>query len=218
MAPDILSGTVPPCGVAIQMPVQVLPAAFKLVTDKPNTVQPYTHGELLVFFLHLAAAGAFLGQRLMVQGERQHDICPDFPGVQRPIKPPKLNRMVPMKQAVQVEEVVTARVVMAGAVSGVFLIPDGLDLLKGFGLLFVQPLHQIGVHLLAVMHPLRRNLKGLIEQVIVRIDDVDEVADASWRMARAVQMDVDAAGMVGKPSGFAEPPCQSLHRVNIFPV
>ena len=38
----------------------------------------------------------------------------------------------------------------------------------------------------------------------MRIDDVDEVADTSGCMVGAVEMDVDAAGLVDKSSGFSE--------------
>ena len=67
MAPDILFGTIPPGGIAVQVLVEMLPAALELIADKTDAVQPNTHGELLIFFLHLAVAGAFLRERLMVQ-------------------------------------------------------------------------------------------------------------------------------------------------------
>ena len=52
----------------------------------------------------------------------------------------------------------------------------------------------------------------------MRVDDVDEVADASRGVGSSVEMDMDAAGLVRKSSGFPEPSCQSLQLVNIFPV
>lgn len=52
----------------------------------------------------------------------------------------------------------------------------------------------------------------------MRIDNVYEVADASRGVGNSVEMDMDAAGLVRKSSGFSEPPCQSLHPVNILPV
>ena len=94
MAPDILFGTIPPGGIAVQVLVEMLPAALELIADKTDAVQPHPHSKLLIFFLHLAVAGAFLCQRLMVQGERQHDICPDFPGMERAVEAPQFHRMV----------------------------------------------------------------------------------------------------------------------------
>lgn len=52
----------------------------------------------------------------------------------------------------------------------------------------------------------------------MRIDNVYEVADASRGMVGSVEMDMDTAGLVRKSAGFPEPPCQSLHPVNILPV
>jgi len=100
MAPDILPGTIPPGGIAVQVLVEMLPAALELVANEPDTVQPNSHGELLIFFLHLAVAGAFLCQRLMIERECQHDICPDFPGMERAVEAPKFHRMIAMEEAV----------------------------------------------------------------------------------------------------------------------
>lgn len=107
--------------------------------------------------------GAFLGQRLMVKGKGKHHIRPDFPGVERAVEAPQLHGMAAVEEAVQVEEVVAAVVVVATAVPSIFLIPDILKPLHGFWLFPINPLHQPQVHLLAVAHPLRCNLQCLIE-------------------------------------------------------
>lgn len=49
-------------------------------------------------------------------------------------------------------------------------------------------------------------------------DDVDKVADAPYGMLCPVQVDVDAAGTVGKAPGFPQPPDQPLQGVDILPV
>lgn len=141
------------------MLVEMLPAALELVTDESDAVQPNTHGELLIFFLHFAVTGAFLCQRLMVQGERQHDICPDFPGMERAVEAPKLYRMVAMEEAVQIEKMIAAGVVVAAAASRIVLIPNGFYLWERPWLYLVHPFYQNSVHFLAVTHPLRRNLQ-----------------------------------------------------------
>ncbi len=52
----------------------------------------------------------------------------------------------------------------------------------------------------------------------MRVDNVDEVTDTSRRVVRTIQMNMDAAGLVGESPGFAEPPRQGLYLANVFPV
>ena len=123
--------------------------------------------------------------------------------MQGAVEAPQLYRVVAMEETVEIEEVVAAVMVMGVAVAPVTLVPDTLDLREGLGLDAVHPLHQIGVHLLAVAHPLRCDLQGFVEQIVVAGDDVDKVADAPRCVAGAVKVDVDAAGLVGKPARLA---------------
>ena len=218
MAPDILAGAVAPGGIAVQVLVEMFPAAFELVTDKTDAVQVDPHGKLLIFLLDFVVAGTFLGQSLVVQGQGEHHVCPDLPGMERPIKAPELHGMVAVEEAVQVEEVVAALMVVAVPAPGIFLVPDILKLLHGSGLCLVHPLHQPQVRLLAVAHPFRCDLQRLVEQVIMAGDDVDEVADAPYGMSLPIQVDMDAAGSVGKPPSLAQAAQQPLQGVDILPV
>lgn len=118
--------------------------------------------------------------------------------MQRPIEAPELYGVVAIEEAVQIEEMVAAVVVVPVPAPPVAFVPDALDLRKGFWFYPVHPLYQIGVHLFAVAHPLRRNLQGFVEQVVVAGDDVDKVADTARRVVGTVQMDVDAAGVIGE--------------------
>lgn len=93
----------------------MFPATLELVTNKSDAVQPHTHGELLIFLLDFAVTGAFLRQRLMVECERQHDICSDFPGMERAVETSEFHRMVTMEETVQIKKVITALVVMTVA-------------------------------------------------------------------------------------------------------
>ena len=102
---------------------------------------------------------------------------------------------------------ITTLMVVTVPASRIVFVPDGLYLLQCLWLHLIHPLYENRVHFLALAHPLRRNLQSLIEQVVVRVDDVDKIVDASGRMACPVKMDVDAAGLVGKSPGFAEPSC-----------
>ena len=93
----------------------MFPATLELVTNKSDAVQPHTHGELLIFLLDFAVTGAFLRQRLMVECERQHDICSDFPGMERAVETSEFHRVVAMKKAVQVQKMIAALMVMTVA-------------------------------------------------------------------------------------------------------
>lgn len=156
----------------------MLPAILKLFPDKPDPVEIGPHGEALIFLLHLLVTGVLLCERLMIERQCQHDVGSDFPGVKCAVEAPKLYGMMAMKEAVQIEEVVAAAVVVLSAPPPVLFVPDGLNLLEGLRLEQIHLFHQIGVHFLAVLHPLRRNLQCFVEKVVVAGDDVDEVADA----------------------------------------
>lgn len=52
----------------------------------------------------------------------------------------------------------------------------------------------------------------------MRVDDIHEIADAPWRMAGSVEMDVDAAGLIRKSPSFSQPSRESLYHVNILPI
>ncbi len=49
-----------------------------------------------------------------------------------------------------------------------------------------------------------RSIQSFIKKVVFTGDDVDEVSDAAGRVVFAIQMDVDAAGAVGKGPGASE--------------
>ena len=90
----------------------MFPATLELVTNKSDAVQPHPHSKLLIFLLDFPVTGAFLRQRLMVERESQHDICPDFSGVQCAIEASEFHRMVTMEETMQVKKVITALMVM----------------------------------------------------------------------------------------------------------
>jgi hypothetical protein len=98
---------------------------FKLVADEANAVKVYAHSEFFVFRLGSPTAGALLCQCLMVECQCQHDISPDFSGVQLRIKAAKLNGVIVGKKTVEIEKVVTAVVIMTGTAFAVPFIPDG---------------------------------------------------------------------------------------------
>ena len=115
-----------PTAVTAKVFEQYLPCRFIFLPDKAQPHQEQAHGELLIFLLDFAVTGAFLRQRLMVECERQHDICSDFPGMERAVETSEFHRVVAVEETVQVEEVVTAVMVVAVPVPGILLIPDVL--------------------------------------------------------------------------------------------
>lgn len=113
----------------------------------------------------------------MVHRQGEHDICADLSGMKLAVKTAKLNRVVAMEETMEIEKVVTAVMVVTVAVTAISGVPDFLKLRKGSRLFLVHTLHQIGVHLFAVTHALRLDLKCFVEQIISAGDEVNEIAD-----------------------------------------
>lgn len=181
----------------------MLPAVLELRPDEPDPVEIGPHGETLVFLLHFLVPGVLLSERLMIERQSQHDVCPDLPGVKCAVEPSKLHRAVAMEEAVEIKKMVAATVVvLIASFTPVSLIPDAFDLSKGGGFDPVHAFHEVGIHFLAVAHPLGFDLQCLIEQVVVTGDDVHKIADAARRVVRAIQVDMDATGFIGEASGF----------------
>ena len=111
---------------------------------------------------------------------------------------------------------VAAVVVVGAAAAVVAVVPNVLDRLHGLWLLAVHGFDQLRVHGLAVAYPRGFNLKGFVEEVVLRGDDVHEVADASRRVSRAVQMNVNAAGVVGEAARLAELADKLLQGFNVL--
>lgn len=130
----------------------------------------------------------------------------------------KLDRMVTMEEAMQIEEMVTAVMVVTITVAAITGVPDILQLRESVRLLLIESLHQIGIHLQAIPHPLWFDLKRFIEQIISAGDEVDEVADGSWRVRFSIEMDMDTAGVVSDATSFSDAPDDVLQCSNIFPV
>jgi phosphoribosylformylglycinamidine synthase len=79
------------------------------------------------------------------------------------IESSKFNCMVSGKKAVKVEEMVAAVVVMSASTLAVTFVPNILNLSHRFRLFTVYLLNQNAVHLFAVIHSLRCNLKCFIK-------------------------------------------------------
>ena len=123
-----------------------------------------------------------------------------------------------VEETMQIEKVVAAVMVVTVAVTAISGVPDFLKLRKGSRLFLVHSLHQISVHLFAVAHALRLDLKCFVEQIISTGDEVNEIADASRCVCRSVKMDMDAAGVVCHASRFTQSAHDILKCSNILPV
>ena len=117
-----------------------------------------------------------------------------------------------------IKKVVTAVMVVTIAVTTITGVPDILQLRESVRLLLIEPLYQIGIHLQAIPHPLRLDLKCFIEQIISAGDEVDEVTDGSWRVRFSIKMDMDTAGVVSDTTSFSDAPDNVLQCSDIFPV
>ncbi len=131
--------------------IEMLSATLELVSDEPDAVEIDPHGKLLIFFLNLVVPRTLLAECLMVHGESEHNVRTDFSSVQGAIEATKLNGVVAVEEAVQIEEVVAAVVIMGFPHSTVALIPNALNLCEVFGLDGVKAVHQVAVHLFAMV-------------------------------------------------------------------
>lgn len=116
----------------------MLPAVLELITDKSNTIEVSAHSEPLIFFLDFPVACALLCQGLVVECQSQHDVRPNLPGVKCTVEPSKLHRMVAVEEAVEIEKVVAAAVIVLVALLPIALVPDTLNIRKGCGFSMVH--------------------------------------------------------------------------------
>ncbi len=124
--------------------------------------------------------------------------------MERAVEAPQLHGMVSVEEGVQIQEMVAALVVMGIPVSLVAFVPDALDGTETGRLLAVHGRHKVLVHLLAIPCPVCLYTEGLVEEVVARGDDVHEVADRARGVRCSIEVDVDAAGVVGKGPGLAK--------------
>ena len=119
----------------------MLPTGLKLFADEADPIQIDSHSEFFVFLLYFPVARAFLCQCLMVHRQSKHDICTDLTGVELAVETAKLDRMVAVEEAMQIEEVVTAVMVVTVTVAAITGVPDILQLRESVRLLLIELLH-----------------------------------------------------------------------------
>ena len=99
---------------------------------------------------------------------------------------------------------VSAIVVMGVSASVIAVVPNILDCLKGLRSFSLNGLHKLFIHLFAISHSVGFDLEGFVKEVVFRGDNVDEVFDASYIVVGAVEVNVDAAGVVCESACFCK--------------
>ena len=93
---------------------------------------------------------------------------------------------------------------MTITVTAVAGIPDVLQMSESLWLGVIHFLHQILVHLFAVVHAFGFDLKRLVEKVITTGDEINEVADRFRSVRFSIEMDMDATGVVCHATSFSQ--------------
>jgi hypothetical protein len=138
--------------------------------------------------------------------------------VQLAVESPKLYRVVSREKAVQVEEVVSAGMVMLISGFVVILVPNVSDLLQRFRPPCSDSLDQPCVHGFAISQPFGFYLQSFVKKVVLRSDDIDEVPYAVRGVVRSVKVDMDAAFVVRKSASLAKFPYQFLQGFDVLGV
>ena len=192
------------------------PAGLEFVADEPEAEHPAPESVFLIVRFSLPGRCLLLGQGLMGDGQAELDVCLDFPGVKRPVEKPELDG--PFGEGgMQVQPVVAGAVVMMVPSVRRFLIPEVGDAFQRVRLSPIDVLQEGRVCLPAVpAFPRRIDLEGAVNHVFLARHDVHQVPQGLCREPFGPDMDVDAAGLVGKGPGLAERPHQLLQLRDVF--
>lgn len=191
-------------------------AGLEFVADESEPEHPAPEGIFLIVRFGLPCRGFLLREGLMSDGQAELYVCLDFPGVERPVEKPELDGPFG-KGGMQVQPVVAGAVVMVSPSIGCFLIPEVGDAVQRVRLSPVEVLQEGGVRLPAVpAFPRGVDLEGTVNHVFLACHDVHQVPQGLCREPFSPDMDVDAAGLVGKGTGFAEHPHQFLQLRDVF--
>jgi len=191
-------------------------AGLKFVADESEPEHPAPEGVFLIIRLGLPCRGLLLRESLMGDSQAELDVCLDFPGVKRPVEKPELDGSLG-EGGVQVQPVVAGAVVMMIPSVRRFLIPEVGDAVQGDRLFPVEILQESGVRLPAVpAFPRGVDLESAVNHVFLARHDVHQVPQGLCRELFGPDMDVDAAGLVGKSSGLAKRPHQFLQLRDVF--
>ena len=198
----------------------MLAGGLEFVSDEAQLEEPAAEGVLRVVCLGSRGAGALRGQRLVADRQAELDVALDLPRVEGAVEGAELDGAL-LPHRVEVEQAVAAAVVvLAGVplpVAGV--VPKLREGFHGLGLGEVQPCEEDLVDRPAPAGPpLGVDGQRLGQQVLLRVDDVDQVPEGPGGVAAQPDVDVDAAVCgVGLRAGLAEGAHQRLHRFDVLP-
>ena len=113
---------------------------------------------------------------------------------------------------------VSAVMIVTVTVTAITGIPDVLQMSESLWFGVIHFLHQIFVHLFAVVHTFGFDLKCLVEKVVATGDEINEVADRSRGVRFSVEMDMDAAGAVCHATSFSQAANNILQSSDVFMV
>ena len=77
----------------------MFPAGFEFFANKADPIKIDSHGKLFIFCLDFTVARTLLSECLVIHGQRKHNVCAYFPGMQFTVEATKFNGVVPMEEA-----------------------------------------------------------------------------------------------------------------------
>ncbi len=179
------------------------PAGLELVTDESEPEHPAPESVFLIVRFGLPGRGFLLSQGLMGDGQAELNVCLDFPSVECPVEKPELDG--PFGEGgMQVQSVIAGAVIMVIPSVGCFLIPEVGDAVQRVRLFPVEVLQEGGVRFPAVsVFPRGVDLEGAVNHIFLARHNVHQVPQGLCREAFGPDVDVDAAGLIGKGPGLA---------------
>ena len=179
-------------------------AVLELIAYQANAVEVGAHRELIVLGLHLAAIGVPLAKRLLVKCQGKYNVASQLARVHRAIEAAQFYGSVSVEEAMQVEELVSAVMVVSTSASVVAVVPNVLNFFQGLGFARVDCSYQLFAERLAVMSAFRMNCKSLVQKVVLASDDFYPVLDCARVVSSAVQMNMNAAAVVDNRACLAK--------------
>ena len=205
-----------PGDAALQVIQQVFSGCLELLADHAQAQQPNAKGVFLVGRLRFRGACRPLVEGLRGDGEAELDVRLDFSGVELAVERPELHGPF-LENTVEIQAAVAA-VVVVGVAAVAAVIPQALELLPRGGLLLIELLQKAGVDFLAVVYfPAAGHFQRLVDHVLLRRHDVDKIPQVQGVEWGGVDVDVDAAGGVGKGAALVpELADELLHRLDVL--
>ena len=99
---------------------------------------------------------------------------------------------------------------------GIAVVPQGLKLSHGLGVLQVHILQKTQVCLLTIALPVDLHIQRLVQQILLRCHDVDDVPQSLGIVPGRVHVDVDSAAVVYSGSAPAQLPHQLLNCLDVL--